>query len=139
MNSTRYPAAAVLLLLAACGSESSESGTGGDEPIGPPTTMVTTGLEGHVVRGPVQPVCMTDQPCEEPFAATFHVNREGAEVAEFSSGADGYFVVYLEPGNYEIVPGAASPLLDPEQQAQPVRVAETGLMRIELSFDTGIR
>lgn len=139
MQSLRYPAATALLLLAACGGDSPENGTGGDTPVGPPTTVVTTGLEGHVIRGPVQPVCITDQPCEEPFAATFHVKREGEQVAEFDSGADGYFVVYLEPGNYEIVPGASSPLPDPEQQAQPVRVAETGLTRVEISFDTGIR
>lgn len=138
MNSIRYPAAAAMLLLAAC-SNSSESGTGGDAPIGPPTSIVMTGLEGHVLRGPVQPVCLNDQPCEEPFAATFQVKREGEQVTEFSSGADGYFVVYLESGDYEIVPGAAAPLLEPEQQAQPVRVPETGLTRIELSFDTGIR
>lgn len=92
-----------------------------------------------MVRGPVQPVCITDQPCEEPFAATFHVTREGDKVSEFSSGADGYFVVYLEPGDYKIVPGAASPLPDPEQQSRSVRVGGTGLTRVEFSFDTGIR
>jgi hypothetical protein len=128
--------AAAALLLAACSSDTPNTG---DEPIGEPTTVTTTGLEGHMVRGPVQPVCITDQPCEEPFAATFHVKRNGAKVTEFDSGADGYFLVFLEPGDYEIVPGAASPLADPEQQVQPVKVGETGLTRLELSFDTGIR
>jgi hypothetical protein len=60
-------------------------------------------------------------------------------VSEFSSGADGYFVVFLEPGEYEIVPAAEAPLPDPESQVRPVRVGATGLTRAEFSFDTGIR
>jgi hypothetical protein len=136
LKSINLLAAATLFLLAACSSDTPKTG---DEPIGEPTTVTTTGLEGHMIRGPVQPVCISDQPCEEPFAATFHVKQGGASVAEFSSGGDGYFLVFLEPGDYEIVPAAEAPLADPEQQAQPVSVGETGLTRIELSFDTGIR
>jgi hypothetical protein len=130
-------APAALLLLAACSTDAPEGGS--DAPIGPPTTVVTTGLEGHVIRGPMQPVCVSDLPCEEPFAATFHVKQQGAKVSEFSSGADGYFVVFLEPGEYEIVPAAEAPLPDPESQVRPVRVGATGLTRAEFSFDTGIR
>jgi hypothetical protein len=136
LKSASFLAAAALLLLAACSGDTPKTG---DEPIGEPTTVTTTGLEGHMIRGPVQPVCISDQPCEEPFAATFHVKRGGTSVAEFSSGGDGYFLVFLEPGDYEIVPAAEAPLADPEQQAQPVSVGKTGLTRIELSFDTGIR
>ena len=136
MKSPRLPVVAVFLLLAACSSDAPPTG---DEPIGEPTTVTTTGLEGHMIRGPVQPVCISDQPCEEPFAATFHVKRGGAAVTDFSSGSDGYFVVFLEPGDYEIVPAAEAPLESPEGQARAVSVGETGLTRIELSFDTGIR
>ena len=127
------------MLLSACGSGSSEKAIGGDEPIGPPTTVVTTGLEGFVIRGPVQPVCINGQPCEETFAATFHVKQGGSAIQHFTTAADGYFLVYLEPGAYEIVPDVAAPLHQPAQQARAVSVGETGLTLVEISFDTGIR
>lgn len=139
MNLRSFPAAAAVLLLSACASGSSEKTIGSDEPIGPPTTVVTTGLEGYVIRGPVQPVCINGQPCEEPFAATFHVQQDGNAIQQFTTGADGYFVVYLEPGAYEIVPDDAAPLHQPAQQARAISVGETGLTLVEISFDTGIR
>ena len=139
MNFRSYPAAAAVLLLAACGSRSSEEVTGSDEPVGPPTTVVTTGLEGYVIRGPVQPVCINGQPCEEPFAATFHVKQDGISIQQFTTSADGYFVVYLEPGAYEIVPDEAAPLHQPAQQAHTISVGKIGLTLVEISFDTGIR
>jgi hypothetical protein len=124
-----------VLLLAACGGNSSDDAA----QIGASATVTTTGFEGHVIRGPVEPVCLADRPCEEPFAATFSVKRDGAQVAEFSSGADGYFLVFLEPGDYEIVPAAGAPISAPAQQSRAASVGETGLTRLELSFDTGIR
>jgi hypothetical protein len=133
-----FPAVVALLLLAACSSGSYEKGIDGEEPVGPATKVVTTGLEGHVIRGPVQPVCLTDQPCEEPFAATFHVKRDGAAIQDFTTAADGYFVIYLEPGEYEIVPDPAAPLAEPGQQSRAIKVGETGLTRVEILFDTGI-
>lgn len=139
MNFRSYPAAAAVLLLAACGSVSSEEATGSDEPVGPPTAVVSTGLEGYVIRGPVQPVCINGQPCEEPFAATFHVKQDGDPIQQFTTGADGYFLVYLEPGAYEIVPDEAAPLRQPAQQAHTISVGEIGLTLVEISFDTGIR
>jgi hypothetical protein len=139
LNFRSFPAAAAVLLLSACGSGSSEEAVGGDVPVGPATTVVTTGLEGYVIRGPVQPVCINGQPCEEPFAATFHVKQDGNAVQQFTSGADGYFVVYLEPGAYEIVPDEAAPVHQPAQQARAISVGETGLTLVEVSFDTGIR
>ncbi len=138
MNIRKYLVAAVLLLTA-CGSDSSDKVAGSDKPVGPPTTVVTTGLEGYVIRGPVQPVCINGQPCEEPFAATFHVMQDGNAIQQFTTGADGYFVVYLEPGAYEIVPDEAAPLHQPAQQARAISVGEIGLTLVEISFDTGIR
>jgi hypothetical protein len=102
----RYVAVAAVLLLAGCGIDTPK-GIDGEEAVGPATSVVTTGLEGHVIRGPVQPVCITDQPCEVPFAATFHMKQNGASIQKFATGADGCFVVYLEPGVYEIVPDKA--------------------------------
>ncbi|HSH00480.1 MAG TPA: hypothetical protein VLB27_10540, partial [candidate division Zixibacteria bacterium] len=35
-------------------------------------------LDGVALRGPTAPVCLESDPCEEPFAATFHVYQAGA-------------------------------------------------------------
>lgn len=139
MNTLKHMAAAAVMLLTGCGSATSENGVGSDEPVGPPKTVVTTGLEGYVIRGPVQPVCINGQPCEEPFAATFHVKQDGKSIQQFTTAADGYFVVYLEPGAYEIVPDVTAPLHQPAQQAHTIKVGKIGLTLVEISFDTGIR
>ena len=104
------------------------------------TISLDTGLTGTVVRGPTQPVCRQDDPCEdEPFAALFRVDRGGATVAQFQSGDDGTFSVPLPPGDYIVVPDASAPILFPEQQAKEVQVGPVGLTQVVLSFDTGIR
>ena len=98
-----------------------------------------TGLTGVVVRGPTQPVCQVDDPCEAPFAATFDVFRGGMRVTVFRSDAQGAFTVGLSPGNYRVVPRADAPILDPSGQAKDVVVGSEGLTAVALSFDTGIR
>ena len=99
-----------------------------------------TGLRGQVLRGPIQPVCQEDEPCEDaPFAATFHVYRGARRVATFRSGDDGRFEVVLDPGTYTVVPDADAPLLAPEQQRQEVVVEADGVTEVTLRYDTGIR
>lgn len=100
----------------------------------------TTGLEGKVLRGPIQPVCQIGQICEDaPFSANFLVQQNNAIVATFRTGNDGKFVIRLNPGNYTVVPGNDAPLMQPSLQAKPVEVGPVGLSKVELHFDTGIR
>lgn len=128
------PAALLEMLLAACVAVG-VTGCDGDDPVGP-----DTGLAGTVVRGPTQPVCRQDDPCEdEPFAALFQVRRAGVIVAQFQSDEAGEFSVALAPGDYIVVPDSTAPILFPEQQSKDVNVGPIGFTEIVLTFDTGIR
>jgi hypothetical protein len=101
--------------------------------------MAATGLAGTVMRGPVTPVCRIDVPCDAPFSASFDVQRDGARVASFHSDADGKFTIVLPPGTYLIVPASDAPLMNPSLQAKTATVNPSGLTKVELLFDTGIR
>lgn len=101
--------------------------------------VVTTGLEGHVLVGPTQPVCREDDPCERPIAATFHVQQDGSDVTTFTSDENGRFSVSLRPGDYAVVPDETAPVMGGSAQSQPVTVGPTGMTQVELTFDTGIR
>jgi hypothetical protein len=104
------------------------------------TPSPTTGLTGTVTRGPITPVCRVDVPCDAPFSATFTVQRNGRQIAQFQSDPSGQFTVFLDPGAYTVVPGADAPIISPVQQAKPVTVADNGrLTVVQLTFDTGIR
>lgn len=122
------PSVAALLCLAAVASGCA------DDPAGP-----ATGLEGVVLRGPTQPVCMAEEPCEEPFSAGFTVRRDGFVLGRFDSDADGHFHLELPPGGYVVLPDPDAPLLAPESQPRDVTVGDVGLTSVELRFDTGIR
>ena len=99
-----------------------------------------TGLSGVVVRGPVTPVCRIDVPCDAPFSAMFSVQRSGRQVAEFRSDASGVFTVFLQPGDYTIIPAPDAPIILPAMQRKQVSVADSGtLTTVRLTFDTGIR
>jgi hypothetical protein len=99
-----------------------------------------TGLEGVVVRGPVQPACQQGQPCgDEPFAAGFTVRRGGRTVGTFRSDTAGRFAVRLDAGAYTVVPDDDAPLLSPASQARAVEVLAGDVTTVALSFDTGIR
>lgn len=121
-----------LLCLTACNAPatitSTEDGT------------IKTGLQGVVLRGPVQPVCRIDEPCDdEPFVASFSVEQSGRVVSSFTSNEEGKFLVYLKPGRYTITPGQDAPILFPESQGKEVEVLAGELTSVTLSFDTGIR
>ena len=107
-----------------------------DPPVSP---IVTTGLTGVAVRGPITPVCQIQVPCDAPFSAAFTVDQNGRRITAFRSDADGRFTVMLPSGAYRIVPEAAAPIMSPLSQAKMVEVLPGGLTEIRLEFDTGIR
>jgi hypothetical protein len=101
--------------------------------------VTVSGIEGLVIRGPIQPVCVVDVPCDEPFPALFHVTQGSRERATFRSDAQGQFSIELPPGDYTITPDPTAPIIFPTQQAKTVRVEPDTMVRVELDFDTGIR
>lgn len=98
-----------------------------------------SGIEGQVTRGPIQPVCVVDVPCDEPFAALFHVSQDGRELATFHSDGAGLFSIELPPGDYIITPDPTAPIMFPARQTKSVRVEPNATVRVVLAFDTGIR
>lgn len=104
-----------------------------------PAAFIPTGLVGMVVRGPTQPVCVENDPCEEGFAATFWVMRSGLAVTNFESDSIGHFEVRLAPGTYVIVPDEGAPIISPTSQTREVNVEPYSLTLVRLEFDTGIR
>jgi len=123
-------AAAVLVILAA------SCLTAG---CGTPTAPSDTVLIGTVVRGPVQPVCRVDVPCDTPFSATFTVEQRDRVVATFLSDSKGHFEVRLAPGSYLVIPAATAPVIFPSSQGKEVTVGSNGPTTVVLHFDTGIR
>jgi hypothetical protein len=117
---------ALLLLLAACGSG-----------VGPEAALVR--VDGHVVRGPTQPVCQVTVPCDAPFSAGFRARQGTRVLVHFRSDVNGRFTIQLAAGTYQIVPDPDAPLLAPEQQVKSVTIPAAESATIELSFDTGIR
>ena len=120
------PLALVALITGGCGS-----GTGPDG--------VRVRVDGRVVRGPIQPVCQVDTPCDAPFSAGFSVRQAGHAVTHFQSDTDGRFTIRLAPGAYLVIPDADAPIFSPTQQARSLTIPDADSTTVELSFDTGIR
>jgi hypothetical protein len=96
-------------------------------------------LSGRVMRGPVTPVCVAEQPCDEPAAdVTLVFTRNGAAVGRAVTNAFGQYRVRLPAGWYAIrrsVSGSPDRKLTPNR----ARVYAGRVTRVDLSVDTGIR
>ncbi|OGS71250.1 MAG: hypothetical protein A3F91_02330 [Flavobacteria bacterium RIFCSPLOWO2_12_FULL_35_11] len=102
--------------------------------------QITTGLEGIVYRGPINPVEMEGQVNDAPFSALFRVyNLKNKLITSFSSNATGEFMVMLAPGNYKIIPDKSAPIMSAESQVKEITVNPIGITNMDLYFDTGIR
>ncbi len=97
-----------------------------------------TGLEGTVLRGPIQPVCRVGQPCDAPFSAGFQVWQQQRLVAQFRSDSAGHYRVLLSPGAYTVLADSGAAIW-PRGQSRMVTVGPTGFTYEDLTFDTGIR
>ncbi|MGH7531718.1 MAG: hypothetical protein ACREL4_00385 [Gemmatimonadales bacterium] len=99
---------------------------------------LATGLEGSVLRGPIQPVCRVGEPCDAPFSTTLQARQGQQLVARFRSDSAGHYQVLLAPGAYTITADSGAPIW-PSQQPHDVTVGPVGLTQADLTFDTGIR
>ena len=132
MTTRHLTALGLLALGLGCGTAESPSNLGDSQ-------LQHTGLEGVARRGPIQPVCRVDQPCDAPFSARFQVRQGERLVATFQSDSAGRFRTSLTPGRYLVAPDASAPVLSPLSQTRAVTVGAHGLTHVDLDFDTGIR
>jgi hypothetical protein len=107
--------------------------------VGAASGATGSGLRGVVTRGPITPVCMVDQPCDEPAANVRLVFvRRGIVVARARTSETGRYRVALAPGRYTVrLPG--KPALGRIVKPQAVRVLRARYSRVDFSIDTGIR
>ena len=96
-------------------------------------------LQGNVTRGPIAPVCVAEQPCDEPAAhVTLVFARNGDAVGRVVTDADGSYRLRLPAGWYSVHrlgAGAIDRRLDPNR----VRVHAGRVTNVDFSIDTGIR
>ena len=102
-----------------------------------------TGIGGVVTAGPVCPVEKNppDPACApRPVDGAVLVvrNAAGTEVARVTTEADGTFFAELPGGFYVVMPQPAKGLLG-TPGPQSVTVADGAAVRLDLSYDTGIR
>jgi len=97
-----------------------------------------SGLRGLVTLSPTRPVCIEGQPCSKPAAHVLLVfRRNGAVVAEVTTGAKGWYRVLLRPGTYTVV--APRFVRGSGVTPRTVRVRKDRVIRVDLEIDTGIQ
>jgi len=104
-----------------------------------PTSADTVPVDGTILRGPLQPVCQVDQPCDGPLVADFTVVRNGRTVRSFRTDANGHFAIALAPGSYQVIPSVDAPIMGAGTVSQPLPVVAPETRGVTLQFDTGIR
>jgi hypothetical protein len=97
-----------------------------------------TGLRGKVMRGPTQPVCRVNEPCEEPAPGVRLVfSRSGKVVARATTNQKGWYRVTLRPGRYAV--STMNPRVARNFSPKSATVPKGGVKRQDFDIDTGIR
>jgi hypothetical protein len=97
-----------------------------------------TGLRGKVMRGPTQPVCRINEPCEEPARGVHLVfYRSGKVVARATTNQKGWYRVTIRPGRYGV--STANPRVAKNFTPKSATVPRTGVRRQDFDIDTGLR
>jgi hypothetical protein len=98
-----------------------------------------SGIEGQVLLGPMCPVVQQGQECpDQPYQATLTVmSRDGVQVTQFQTDAQGRFSVHLVPGDYILHPESPNGL--PFAVDQSFMVATGSYTQITVHYDSGIR
>ena len=97
-----------------------------------------TGLRGKVMRGPTQPVCRVNDPCEEPARGVRLVfYRSGKVVARATTNQKGWYRVTLRPGRYTV--GTQNPRVSRNLSPKTATVPTSSVRRVDFDIDTEIR
>jgi hypothetical protein len=96
-------------------------------------------LTGVVRRGPITPVCVAEQPCDEPAKnVTLLFSRNGHVVGRAVTDEQGRYRLRLPVGRYT-VRRLADTAVDRRLQPNQVRVRAGRQLRLDFLIDTGIR
>lgn len=103
------------------------------------TLSPNTGIEGQVLIGPMCPVVQAGTPCpDQPYQAAIAVlDKNGRQVAQFQSDAQGRFLVSLAPGTYTVRPGSPDGFTRAGEQT--VTVVSGQYTQVTITYDSGIR
>jgi hypothetical protein len=96
-------------------------------------------LAGVVMRGPVSPVCVAEQPCDMPAKnVTLLFTRRGQPVGRIVTGADGRYRLRLPAGLYTVRRASVTGI---DRRLSPTRAQVRGgaVVHVEFHIDTGIR
>jgi hypothetical protein len=101
-------------------------------------STTTSGLKGRVMRGPITPVCRSNEPCDEPARGVKLVfSRSGKVVARAVTNQKGWYRISLRRGPYSVRTNRRFP----ENLPSPSRVTVPSdrVKRVDFYLDTGIR
>jgi hypothetical protein len=106
---------------------------------GAQATVARSGLHGVVMRGPVSPMCVAEQPCTEPAAnVTLLFSRNGRIVGRAVTDTAGGYRLRLPAGLYAVRrPGTVG--IGRGMEPDHARVYARRFVRVDFSIDTGIR
>jgi hypothetical protein len=103
------------------------------------TLALTSGLFGHVTRGPLTPVCVVGVPCSGPAPGiTLQFMRRGTVAGRTVTDANGRYRISLAPGVYAVRALRGAQQVRRFEPLQAVVRAEV-MRRADFSIDTGIR
>lgn len=106
---------------------------------GAQATPVSSGLHGVVMRGPIVPVCVAEQPCSAPAKnITLLFSRNGQVVARSKTDLAGRYHLRLRPGLYGVAL-TTTPRIGHGLEPDHARVRLGRYLRLDFSIDTGIR
>ena len=139
----RRALALALVLVVAAGCAGASTGASQTPLSSPSVSGQKTGIGGVATAGPVCPVEKNppDPACApRPVDGAVLVFRDaaGTEVARTTTAADGTFFSELPAGMYVVTPQPAKGLLG-TPAPQSVTVTDGATVRLDLSYDTGIR
>ena len=97
-------------------------------------------LTGIVTRGPITPVCVAEQPCDEPAAnLKLLFKRNEVVVGRAVTNDAGRYRLRLPAGSYTVRRAGASGPFDRKLEPNHARVFAGRSARVDFSIDTGIR
>jgi hypothetical protein len=94
-------------------------------------------LHGHVMRGPIAPVCRVGVPCEAPAAHTTIFFTRLGRTASTVTDANGYYRIRLTAGVYTVRTKRQS--IGRGLEPRTMRVVAGRDKRADFHIDTGIR